>query len=282
MKKISVAGKIKKLNTSSIVSFLFVMLYSLGCLVPFYWAVINSFKTNDEILVQPFSLPRVWKVMNYIDAWFGASMSTYFINTALYTVVATGTLLLIVSMASYIIARVKTSLALYTYFTLGLMIPIQAIILPIFITMRDLGLSNTRISIILVYIALNISISTFILVGFMRSLPKELEEAAKIDGCSRYGTFFRIMLPLSAPGLATIGILAFLGNWNDYLVPLILLTDSKLKVISLGVQELRGMYSQDYGLITAGIVISFLPVVVIYIAFQEKVIAGMTAGAVKG
>lgn len=282
MKKISVANRIKKLNPASIISFLFVLIYSIVCLVPFYWAILNSFKTNDEVLIQPFSLPRTWKIMNYIDAWIGASMGTYFINTALYTIVATGILLLIVAMAAYIIARVKPGLTLYTYFTLGIMIPVQAIILPIFITMRDLGLTNTRTSIILVYIALNISISVFILVGFMRSLPKELEEAAKIDGCSRYGTFFRIMLPLSSPGLATIGILAFLGNWNDYLVPLILLTDSKLKVISLGVQELRGMYSQDYGLITAGIVISFLPVVLIYIAFQEKVIAGMTAGAVKG
>lgn len=272
----------KKLNPISVISWIFVGAYALGCLVPFFWAVVNSFKENDEILVQPFSLPRVWKVTNYLDAWVGAHMETYFINTALYTVISTAVLLLISAMAAYIVARVKTGLALYTYFTLGIMIPVQAIILPLFITMRDFGLANTRISIILVYIALNISISIFILAGFMKTLPKELEEAAKIDGCTRYGTFFRIMLPLSMPGLATIGILAFLGNWNEYLVPLILLTDKKLKVISLGVQDLRGMYSQDYGLITAGIVISFLPVVLVYIAFQEKVIAGMTAGAVKG
>ncbi len=274
--------KQKKIKVSSVISFLFVALYSIGCLVPFLWAILNSFKASDEVLVQPFSLPRVWKISNYYDAWVGAKMGVYFFNTALYTVLSTAVLLLIVAMAAYVIARVKPGLVLYTYFTLGIMIPVQAIILPIFITMRDLKLTNTRASIVLVYIALNISISIFILVGFMKSLPKELEEAAKMDGCTRYGTFFRIMLPLSAPGLATIGILAFLNNWNEYLLPLVLLTDKKLKVLSLGVQELRGLYSQDYGLVTAGIVISFLPVVIIYMAFQEKVIAGMTAGAVKG
>ncbi len=282
MNKNSAASKLKKIRPLSILTYAFVAIYGLGCLVPFLWAILNSFKTNDEILVMPFSLPRVWKIINYIDAWVGAKMATYFFNTAVYTILSTAVLLLIAAMASYIVARVKPGLLLYTYFTLGIMIPVQAIILPLFITMRDLGLTNTRTSIVLVYIALNISISVFILVGFMKSLPRELEEAAQIDGCTRYGTFFRIMLPLSSPGLATIGILAFLGNWNEYLVPLILLTDKKLKVISLGVQELRGLYSQDYGLITAGIVISFLPVVIIYIAFQEKVIAGMTAGAVKG
>jgi raffinose/stachyose/melibiose transport system permease protein len=162
------------------------------------------------------------------------------------------------------------------------MVPVHTILLPSYIFVRQLHLTNTRLSIILVYIAFNISMSVFILVGFMKSLPRELEEAAIIDGCSRTRTFFSIIFPLSKPGLATIGTLAFLNNWNDYLVPLIFLTSSKLKVITLGVQELKGIFVEDLGLITAGVVLSFVPVVVVYIIFQEQVIKGMTAGAVKG
>jgi raffinose/stachyose/melibiose transport system permease protein len=262
--------------------FIFLLLYSLLCLFPFLWSIMSSFKASDKILVYPFQFPVEWKWQNYREAWTTAKMALYFQNTALYSVLATGTLLIIAPMASYVIARVKKSNLLYLYYTLGIMIPVHTILLPSYIFVRQLHIVNTRLSIILMYIAFNLSMSVFILVGFMKSLPKELEEAATIDGCSRTRTFFSIIFPLSKPGLATIGTLAFLNNWNDYLVPLIFLTNSKLKVITLGVQELRGLFLADQGLITAGIVLSFLPVVVVYIVFQEQVIKGMTAGAVKG
>jgi raffinose/stachyose/melibiose transport system permease protein len=260
----------------------FLIVYSLACLFPFLWSIMSSFKASDKILVYPFQVPTVWKWQNYREAWVTAKMALYFWNTAVYAILATGTLLVIAPMASYVIARVKKSNLLYLYYTLGIMIPVHTILLPSYIFVRQLHIVNTRLSIILIYIAFNLSMSIFILVGFMRSLPKELEEAALIDGCSRTRTFFDILYPLSKPGLATIGTLAFLNNWNDYLVPLIFLTNSKLKVITLGVQELRGLFLMDLGLITAGVVLSFLPVVVVYIVFQEQVIKGMTAGAVKG
>jgi len=262
--------------------YIVVSVYAIVCLFPFFWSVLSSLKDSDEILLRALSLPREWKFSNYPDAWVGARMGTYFMNTAVYAILATGILLIITPMTAYVIARVKRSMILYLFFTLGIMIPVHTTLLPSFILVRQFGLINTRVSIILVYIAFNISISVFILVGFMRGIPDELEEAVFIDGGSRAFAFFRVIFPLSKPGIATIGILAFLNNWNDFLVPLILLTDSKLKVVTQGVQELRGLYAQDYGLTTAGIVISFLPVVVLFIAFQEQMIAGLTAGAVKG
>lgn len=265
------------------VMYLLLTIYAVACLMPFFWAILNSFKDNTEILMRSLSLPREWRFDNYPKAWNDAKMGRYFTNTALYAIISTGALLVITPMAAYVIARVaKRGALLQTFYSLGIMIPVHATLLPSFLLMRSLGIINTRLSLVLAYIAFNISMSVFILVGFMKSLPKELEEAGFVDGASRSYTFFRIIFPLSKPGLATIGILAFLNHWNDFLVPLILLTNDKLKVITQGLQELRGQYGQDYGLLTAGIVLSFIPVVVMYIAFQEQMIRGLTAGAVKG
>jgi len=257
--------------------------YSAICLFPFFWSLLSSVKDNTEILVRSLSLPEEWRFENYPKAWTDAHMGKYFVNTAIYAVISTTTLLIITPMAAYVIARVvRRSLLLYTFYTLGIMIPIHATLLPSFILMRGLGIINTRPSLILAYISFNISMSVFILVGFMRTIPKELEEAAFVDGATRTYTFFRIVYPIAKPGLATIGILAFLNHWNDFLVPLILITNDNLKVITQGLQELRGQYGQDYGLMTAGIVLSFIPVVVLYILFQEQMIRGLTAGALKG
>jgi raffinose/stachyose/melibiose transport system permease protein len=272
-----------KRKVARIIMYAFLILYSVLCLFPFFWSILSSVKDNTEILVRSLSLPEVWRFSNYPDAWTDAHMGKYFINTGIYAVISTTTLLVITPMASYVIARViKRSMLLYTFYTLGIMIPIHATLLPSFILMRGLGIINTRPSLVLAYISFNISMSVFILVGFMRGIPKELEEAAFVDGATRTFTFFRIIYPISKPGLATIGILAFLNHWNDFLVPLILITNDNLKVITQGLQELRGQYGQDYGLMTAGIVLSFVPVVILYIVFQEQMIRGLTAGALKG
>jgi raffinose/stachyose/melibiose transport system permease protein len=264
------------------ITYVVLVFFALLALFPFVWSLLSSLKTNDEILVRTFSLPRDWKFSNYPHAWVDARMGVYFLNTVLYASVSTSALVMGAAMAGYVIARVKPRQWLYTFYTLGIMIPVHTILLPVFMLTRNLGLINTRASIVIVYIAFNISLSVFILVGFLRSLPVELEEAAVVDGGTRSRVFFSIVLPLSTPGLATIGTLAFLNNWNDFLVPLIMLTNDRLKVITQGIQELRGQYAQDYGLMTAGIVISFIPVIILYIAFQEKLIRGLTAGAVKG
>jgi raffinose/stachyose/melibiose transport system permease protein len=262
--------------------FLFVLIYALGCLLPFAWSLLSSVKTNEGIFGRTFSLPKALVFSNYTEAWYLAKFRVFFVNTIIYAVAANAVLLVITPMAAFIIAKVKDSRLLYTFFTLGLMIPSLTILLPTFIMIRRLGLVNTRLGIVLVFIAFNIPLSIFILVGFMKNLPNELDEAALIDGCSRAQSFFRIIFPLCAPGMATVGILAFLNTWNDFLIPLVLLTQTWLKPITLGVYELRGPATTNYGLVMAGVVISVIPAVLIYILLQEKVIAGMTAGAVKG
>jgi raffinose/stachyose/melibiose transport system permease protein len=264
------------------VIYLFLALYGTVSLLPFVWALISSLKDNDSILRHPFSLPKVFLWMNYPRAWTEAHLGLYTFNTATYAVLATSIILVISTMAAYVVSRVKPSLLLYTYFTLGIMIPVHTVLLPAFILVRNFGLFNTRLSIIIVYVAFNLSLSFFIMYGFLKGIPYELEEAALIDGCSRTRTFFAVIFPLAQAGLATTGVLTFLNLWNEFLMPLILLTSQKLKVITNGINDLREQYGQNYGLIGAGLCISFLPMIVIYIAFQEQVIKGMMAGAVKG
>jgi len=262
--------------------YIFLILYAGVSLIPFAWAIISSFKDNDSILRHPFSLPKVMIWQNYPRAWIEAHMGLYTFNTAMYAVVATAVILVISTMAAYVISRVKPSVVLYTYFVLGIMIPIHTVLLPSFILIRTFGLFNTRLSIIIVYIAFNISLAFFIMYGFLKGIPYELEEAAFIDGCNRTKTFFWVIFPLAAPGLATAGVLTFLTAWNEFLMPLILLTDQRLKVLTNGINDLREQYGQNFGLIGAGLCISFFPMIAIYITFQEQVIKGMTAGAIKG
>ena len=273
---------IVKVRVMKTLAYLFLLFYALTCLGPFIWSLMSAFKTNDEILVYPFRLPRVLQARNFSQAWTQGRFALYFKNTVIYAVFATGILVMIAPMASYVIARVLRSNFLYAYFTLGIMIPIHTILLPSLLLTKTFHLINTRLSLILLYIAFRLSIAIFILVGFMKAIPGEFEEVAFIDGASRTRTFFQVIFPLARPAIATVGLLATIENWNAYLMPLIIITAKPLKVITQGLQELKSLYWTDYGLMSAGLVISFIPMVLIYILFQEQVIAGLTAGGIKG
>lgn len=266
----------------SIVLYAVVGAYAVLDLVPFVFAVLSSFKSSDSILRYPLGLPDQWLFSNFHDAWINASMSVYMRNTVIYTVVATGVLVFIGALAAYAISRLRESKLLYLYFTLGIMIPIHIILLPTFMLSRELNIVNKPISVILAFVAFQLAFGIFLMVGFLKTLPMELEEAALMDGCSPNKTFFRIILPLSMPVLATVGLLTFYENWNNILIPLVLITNPEYRTLTTGVIALRGMYTTNYGVLTAGIVISFMPVIVTYVMFQEKIIAGMTAGALKG
>jgi len=282
MEALEVGSNKSKRTIADVIKYLVLIVVAAASLYPFLWVLLSSFKTLDEIMVHPMSLPKRLLFSNYVNAWVKASIGKYYFNTFIVSIVAVALIVLISAMAAYILSRVRPSFMIYTYFSLGLMIPIQAVIVPCFVIFFKAGLNNTRLSLILAYTAVNLSMAIFIMYGFMKELPRELEEAAVIDGCSRYRTFFSIMLPLSLPGLSTVAILNFLNCWNEFLLPLVLMTDKAKKVLSQGINDLNGQYFNDYGVIFAAILLMTLPVVIIYILFQEQVIRGMTAGAVKG
>jgi raffinose/stachyose/melibiose transport system permease protein len=267
----------------SAVKYSVLTLVALANLFPFWWTILSSVKDNNEILVNTLSLPRrEIKWSNYVAAWEQGHLSTAFFNTLIVAGIAVCLILLVSAMSAHIVARVKPSMLLYSFFSLGIMIPVQALIVPLFVEMKLFHMTNSRLGLILVYVAINFSLCFFILYGFLKTIPNELEEAATIDGASPSRTFFWIILPIAQPGLATVGIFALLSCWNEYLIPLVLTTDSAMNVIAQGVQNLKAQYITDNGLLCAGIVIAAIPVVIIYVIFQEQVIKGMTAGAVKG
>ncbi len=249
---------------------------------PFIWVILSSLKTTDEIFTSAFSLPKKLQFINYYNAWFEASISTNFRNSAVVSSISLTMTLLFSSMAAYVLARKWKNQFLFIYFTLGIMIPLQAIVIPSFIIIKNIGLLNSHLGLILVYTVSGISFGIFVLTGFFKTIPYEMEEAAMIDGCSPSGTFFIIILPMAKPAMATVGILSFLQYWNEYLFASVLISKTSYKTLTQGIMALRGPYTTDYGMLTAGLALAIIPLMVVYILLQKQVIEGMTAGAVKG
>jgi len=256
--------------------------WALLALFPFLWIFLNSFKSNEEIYASPFRLPESFSFKNFQEAWLTAKIGTYFFNSILVAFGSVLVLALIAAMVSYYVSRISPNKLLYTFFTLGIMIPYHAMLIPTFIMLRNVDLLNSRFGLALVYCAVNLALSVFILVGFMKGIPIDIEEAAVIDGATVYRTFFEIILPIAKPGIATILTLSFLNAWNEFLFAQVLISNPVFKTLTQGILSLRGQYATDYGLMSAGLVITIIPVVIIYIFFQEQVVKGMTAGAVKG
>ncbi len=268
---------------ATIIKYIVLLFFAAVAIFPFYWAIISSMKTNDELYANPLSLPAVFSFDNYAAAWELAKIGPYFINTMFVSLSAVALVLLLAAMAAYIMSRVlKKSTPLYIFFSIGLMIPAHTIIVPLFTIFHNIGLTNNFIGLILAFAAMQLALAIFILYAFMRDLPIALEEAAFIDGCSRIETFFRVILPLTLPGMATVGILSFLYFWNEFLIPLVLMTKSEVKMLSQGIQALNGQYVTDVGIMFAGVVIVCIPVIIAFIIFQDQVVKGMVAGAVKG
>lgn len=265
-----------------ILRYVVMVIFALTTITPFLWLLLSSFKTNSEIYANPFGLPAHFDFDNYRTAWSAAHISQNLFNSLIISTFAVAFCLLIGAMAAYVLTRVSPNLFFYSYFTLGIMIPVHTILIPTFILMKNFHLYNTLYGMIILYAVSNLSLAIFILAGFMKSMPKEIEEAAIMDGCSLPQVFFKIILPLSKPGLATVGILTFLNCWNEYLFAYVLLSKNELKTITQAIYSLQGSYNTNYGPLTAGLVIAIVPVFLIYMIFQEQVIEGMTAGAVKG
>lgn len=264
------------------VKHIFLVSYAAIALVPFLWVLISAFKNNTTIFTAPFSMPESWAVTNFVNAWSIAKIGVYFKNSLFISFTVVIMQIFVVSMATYAMSRLLHSRVLTTLFSFGLMIPIHAMLIPNFLSMKNLGLLNTPLSVILVYSSGNIAFSQFLLSSFMNSIPRELDEAAMVDGASYARIFFSILLPICKPGLATIATFAFLHSWNEFLYASVFLTKDSNMTIAEGLGFLKGEFVTDYGLLCAGLIFSIVPVVIMYVTLQEQVVKGMTAGAVKG
>jgi N-acetylglucosamine transport system permease protein len=261
------------------------VIWAVLVVLPLLWAVMSSLKDDNSILTSPWSLPDKLHFDNWSRAWTQAHMSDYFLNTILVVAGSLAGTLLLGSMAAYVLARFEFPGNRFIYFLFvgGMSFPIILALVPLFYVLENLGLLNTIHGLILVYIAYSLPFTVFFLTSFFKTLPTSVAEAAIIDGASHTRTFFQVMLPMAKPGLISVGIFNFLGQWNQYLLPTVLNTDPDKRVLTQGLVQLASSqgYKGDYSGLFAGLVMAMLPVLGAYIIFQRQVVAGLTAGALK-
>lgn len=275
---------VKKKFVRNVLYYALMISLALISLFPIYFAFISSVKKNQEVFLQPFMPTANPQFSNFARAMEVGNIGQSMINTIFVTLATVVIAIFTSALAGYILAKYqfKIKSAVYSFFLAGMMVPIQTVIIPLSFYLGYFKLFDNYLVLILLFSAFQIPMSIFIITGFMKSMPSELEEAAIIDGSTETATFFKIILPLSAPALASTAIFAFINIWNNLLFPLIFIRSKSKQLIALSLQAFFGERSADYGSVMAAIVISILPTVITYILLQEKVEKGLTAGAVKG
>jgi len=253
------------------------------CIAPVLYIIIGGFRTNSQITVDPSGWPNPWVLKNYADVLASQLFWQQFGNSVVAAVFTTVGTVALGLMASFVLARYdfKGRNAAYSLFAAGLMFPLTVAITPLYLLLKNLNLTNNLLGVILPQIAFALPVTVIILVPFLAAIPKELEEAAFIDGASRLGFFFRMVLPLSLPGVITTSILAFVNAWNSYLLPLFILNDSKMYTLPLGVQSFSSEHSVDTAAVLAFTSLSMIPALLFFSVFERRIVGGLT-GAVKG
>lgn len=260
------------------------LLYGIVTLYPFVWLVTSAFKTNEDFYNRPFGLPEVWKWENFTVAWESSNLGNAFNNSMIVSIGSLALTLFISALASFVLARFafRWKGIMLAFFVIGMLIPIHSTLVPLFILMKQMFLLNTYWALILPYTAFALPTAIFILTAYLTSIPRDIEEAAFMDGTGLWGLFFRIMLPMSLPALSTVTILSFLHAWNDFSFALVFINKTELKTLPLAIANFADGYQTDYGLTLAAMTLSIIPTVLLYLLFQEQMMKGMTAGAVKG
>ena len=264
-------------------------LYVVGLLLlvftgyPFVYMISTSLKDQSTFFERPFAIIAAIEWGNYADV-FQMGLTRYFLNSILVSVVAVIGVMLIAALASYPLSRMnfKFNRGLFLLFISGMMLPIHATLIPIFKLSQNMGLYDSLLALIGPYIAFSLPISIFILTQFMQEIPKSLEEAAKIDGCSHFGIFWRIILPMLTPALMTVFIYNFIHLWNEFIFALVLVSSPENMTLPLGLQDFYGEFSVNVPGLMAALTLASLPMLVVYLFSQEKVVKGLTGGAVKG
>lgn len=276
--------KKKKFRLSSVLLYLFLSVLVMVYIGPLLWMLNVSLKTNKEIFESPFAPPRVLQLGNYIFSWTKGNLGIATMNSALVCVVALIVSLFFGAMAAFVIGRMKWKLAnvAMIYFMIGMMVPVHCVLIPLFVRFSKLGLTNSLFGLMLPYITFSLPMTIFLLVGFFKSMPRELFEAACIDGCSIYGCFFKIALPLAKTGMFVAGLMTFIGNWNELLLAMVFISNQYKKTLPVTLTYFVGPYATNYVQMFAAIIIAIIPTIVVYSLFSNQIVEGLTTGAVKG
>ncbi len=273
----------RRRKTSGPVIYFIALVLIAVMLVPVAYVILGGFRTNSEITVDPAGLPSTWNLSHYGDVLSSEVFWREVANSLITAVVTTFFVVALGLMASFVLARYsfRGRGFMYALFSAGLMFPLAVAITPLYILVRTLGLMNSLGGVIVPQIAFALPLTIIILVPFLQAIPRELQEAAAIDGCSRIGFFWRMVIPLSKPGVITVAILAFIQSWNSYILPLFILNNEASYTLPLGVQAFASQYSVDTAKVLAFTSLSMIPALVFFSLFERRIVGGLT-GAVKG
>jgi N-acetylglucosamine transport system permease protein len=261
------------------------VLWSAIVIVPLLWVLMSSVKTTDAILSKPLALPTSLNFVNYANAWKTAGIGKWFFNTVIVVGFALVIVMILGAMCAYVLARYQFWGNRLIYYTMlaGLTFPVFMAIVPLFFILKNIGLLNTLPGLILTYVAFALPFTVFFLYSFFRTLPNEIYEAAQVDGAGEWRTFFQIMLPMARPGMAAVAIFNFLGLWNQFLLPVALNTNQDNYVLSQGMASFASQagYAVDFGALFAAVVITIIPVLIVYIIFQRQLQGSVSSGTIK-
>ncbi|GAA4718419.1 carbohydrate ABC transporter permease [Phytohabitans rumicis] len=253
-------------------------------IVPIAFGVIGGFKDNAQLSENPFGLPSPWVASNYTDILVSENFWRPLFNSTLIALVTTFVTVGVSAMAGYVFARYafRGREFIFTLFTIGLMFPFAVAILPLFILLRTMGLLNNPLGVILPQAAFGLPVTIIILRSFFRTIPAEVEEAAILDGCTPFGFFWRVLLPMARPALATVSVLAIVASWNNFMLPLVVFNDPSWWTIPIGVRQFQGQYSDDTARVLAYVVLAMVPALGFYAVAERQLIGGLATGATKG
>lgn len=280
--KISVRGREK---VGNIVTYLILLLFIALMIIPIFWGFLTSWKGTAEISrFPPTIFPEIIDIGNFYKVLFMSNFSTYFVNSVVVTATCVIISTLIAGHAAYALARFRIKHREKIMFAILMtsMVPAVALLIPLYIMSVKAGLYNTRIMLVLVYTAWRTPMLTWILKGFFESAPVAIEEAAMIDGCSRLKTFYKVVVPISQPGIVSSALLTAVYVWNDFLVSFTFVTDEKLRTVSVGLYSYINQYGVQWGELMAAVMVTIIPIIIMFVCLQSKFVDGMAAGAVKG
>lgn len=271
-------------RTRTALTYLFLTVLAILWLVPIFAALLTALRTMDDISINGFwSIPGVLTFDNFIEAWTSARVSQYLMSSFIVTIPSLIGMLFLSSLTAYALARFKFALNLpiYFMFVAGTMLPFQILLLPVFLLVKQLGIYNTYFALIAIHTTFQMGFCVFVLRNFMRTVPSEIFEAARVDGCSEFKIYWRIMLPLSLPAMASLATLEFTWVFNDYIWALILVSKQEFLPVTAGLATLRGQYTTDWPVITAGALLATVPTLVVFVGLQRYFIQGLTLGSGK-
>ena len=265
--------------------YLVVILFTILAIYPIFWLVVQSFKTSQEYMTSSkMSLPTLWFWKNYPQAWKSASFTTLIFNSIFYTSVTVVSIVFLSFMAGFAFAKLPSRITPFIHgsFIIGILLTIQSIMVPLFLVMNIVGLYNTRLGVLIPYIGIGLPIAVYLSTEYIKGIPTELIESARIDGAKYIRIFSKIILPIASPVATTVAILQVTATWNEFMLINMLVSRNELRSLPVGIQKFSGNLGSDYGKQFAALVIGMTPMIIFYIIFRKQIVKGVAAGAVKG